>query len=338
MDRRRSSHRLPDEATRSNLTPARLDLDGSALPTRRVPNRSKLSFCRFRLVAPCSTMGSTLRNVTGERSTVELRVVGGTGIRAHSSRKSSRRYPAPETARRTILYIGADPDCRVVLSRIVRRLDHVHLVVTQTGRHGRLLAVSCTPHRNCPRCPTTRMRRLQPAEPPRPLGFHCRHSAGDRVGKRRREDEVHPRRSSGMDDEASEDLRGRAYDDGSPRADFPLVGPGIVDTSRARVSRRVWREEDPVGTVPMTDSPSISNLISTWDMSVAGVLNGRSTLPAHLDAWLASLRHSYPQASATASLPEPFLGRLDRRPAAVFLAATAGRLMSGPMVDPTFSP
>jgi len=91
-------------------------------------------------------MAFTLRNVTGERSTVELRVVGGRGIRAHSSHKSSRRYPAPDTARRTILYIGADPDCRVVLSRIVRRLDRVHLVATQTGREGRLLAVSCTPN------------------------------------------------------------------------------------------------------------------------------------------------------------------------------------------------
>ncbi len=139
-----------------------------------------------------------------------------------------------------------------------------------------------------------------------------------------------------MDDEASEDPRGRAYDDGSPRAEFPLVGPGIVDTSRARVSRRVWRERDPVGTVPMTDSPSISNLTSTWDMSVAGVLNGRSTLPAHLDAWLASLRHSYPQASATASLPEPFLGRLDRRPAAVFLVATAGKAYVGSHGRPDF--
>jgi len=86
----------------------------------------------------------------------------------------------------------------------------------------------------------------------------------------------------------------------------------------------------------MTDSPSISNLVSTWDTSVAGVLNGRSTLPAHLDAWLASLRQSYPQASATASLPEPFLGRLDRRPAAVFLAATAGRAYVGSHGRPDF--
>jgi len=32
-----------------------------------------------------------------------------------------------------------------VLTRIVRRLDHVHLVATHTGREGRLLAVSLTP-------------------------------------------------------------------------------------------------------------------------------------------------------------------------------------------------
>ena len=86
----------------------------------------------------------------------------------------------------------------------------------------------------------------------------------------------------------------------------------------------------------MRDSPSISNLVSTWDTSVAGVLNGRSTFPAHFDAWLGSLRHSYPQASATASLPEPFLGRLDRRPAAVFLAATAGRAYVGSHGRPDF--
>ena len=83
--------------------------------------------------------------MTVEGSPVKLRVVGGRGIRAHSSHRSSPRYPAPETTRRTILYIGVDPDCRIVLTRIVRRFAHVHLVATQTGREGRLLAVSLTP-------------------------------------------------------------------------------------------------------------------------------------------------------------------------------------------------
>jgi len=92
-------------------------------------------------VARCSTFASTVRPVTSER----LRVVGGKGVRAHASHKTSRRYPLPESPQRAILYIGSDSDCRVVLARIVRRLDHVQLVIARTAREGSLLAVSLTP-------------------------------------------------------------------------------------------------------------------------------------------------------------------------------------------------
>jgi DNA-binding response OmpR family regulator len=47
--------------------------------------------------------------------------------------------------RRTVLYIGGDPECRIVLSRIVRQVDDLHLTVSDTGREGRLRAVSLAP-------------------------------------------------------------------------------------------------------------------------------------------------------------------------------------------------
>jgi hypothetical protein len=84
------------------------------------------------------------------------------------------------------------------------------------------------------------------------------------------------------------------------------------------------------------DAPPISNLVSTWDTCVAEALGGRSTLPVELARWLGSLRHSYPEATATGSLPEPFLGRLDRRPAGVFLSATPGPPYVGSHGRPDF--
>jgi len=53
--------------------------------------------------------------------------------------------PPLHTPGRTILYIGVDPDCLVVLGHIVRRMGGVHLIVARTGREGRLLAVSRAP-------------------------------------------------------------------------------------------------------------------------------------------------------------------------------------------------
>jgi DNA-binding response OmpR family regulator len=43
------------------------------------------------------------------------------------------------------LYIGGDAGCRIVLSRIVRQFDDLHLTVSETGREGRLRAVSLAP-------------------------------------------------------------------------------------------------------------------------------------------------------------------------------------------------
>jgi DNA-binding response OmpR family regulator len=47
--------------------------------------------------------------------------------------------------RRTILYIGEDAECRIILSGIVRQFDDLHLTVSDTGREGRLRAVSLAP-------------------------------------------------------------------------------------------------------------------------------------------------------------------------------------------------
>ncbi len=80
-----------------------------------------------------------------ERQTSRLHVVKDGSQRVHSSPKTTRRYPKPIAPRRTILYIGGDPDCRIVLLRILRRLENTQLVVAGTGREGRLLAFSSTP-------------------------------------------------------------------------------------------------------------------------------------------------------------------------------------------------
>jgi DNA-binding response OmpR family regulator len=45
----------------------------------------------------------------------------------------------------TVLYVGGDPHCRIVLSRIVRRLDGVHLNMADTEREGRRLVASLAP-------------------------------------------------------------------------------------------------------------------------------------------------------------------------------------------------
>ena len=66
-------------------------------------------------------------------------------MRAHSSRKTARRFPIPVQPKRTILYVGAEPECRTVFSRVVRRFDRVDLVVAENGREGRLLVFALTP-------------------------------------------------------------------------------------------------------------------------------------------------------------------------------------------------
>jgi DNA-binding response OmpR family regulator len=80
-----------------------------------------------------------------EQQPVQLRVVGGKSMRLHSSPKTTRRYPKPETPQRTILYVGSDHEPRIVLSRITRRLESVRLRVTDSGREGLLLATSLAP-------------------------------------------------------------------------------------------------------------------------------------------------------------------------------------------------
>ncbi len=99
----------------------------------------------FLFVALSSTVPPTFGDVVDEQESARLRVVSRTDSRVHSSRNPVRRIPTSTNTRRTVLYIGGDPACRIVIARIVRRLDNVHLVVTDTGREGRLLAFSLTP-------------------------------------------------------------------------------------------------------------------------------------------------------------------------------------------------
>jgi DNA-binding response OmpR family regulator len=67
-------------------------------------------------------------------------------VRAHRAIKTTRRYPVLRHRRRTILYIGGDTECRILLSRIVKQFDDLHLTVSETGREGRLRAVSLAPN------------------------------------------------------------------------------------------------------------------------------------------------------------------------------------------------
>lgn len=67
-------------------------------------------------------------------------------MRAHRAIKTTRRYPVLRHRRRTILYIGGDTECRILLSRIVKPFDDLHLTVSATGREGRLRAVSLAPN------------------------------------------------------------------------------------------------------------------------------------------------------------------------------------------------
>ena len=66
-------------------------------------------------------------------------------MRTHSSGKASRRYPVAQVPQRTILYIGVDQECQIILSRIVRRMDNAQLVVAGSGREGRLSAFARAP-------------------------------------------------------------------------------------------------------------------------------------------------------------------------------------------------
>ena len=84
--------------------------------------------------------------VTLEQQHVPLRVLEGGARRIHSAPKTSRRDPAPNGPRRSVLYIGADQDCRIMLSRIVRRLESTQLEVASNGREGRLMIRSRTPN------------------------------------------------------------------------------------------------------------------------------------------------------------------------------------------------
>jgi DNA-binding response OmpR family regulator len=66
-------------------------------------------------------------------------------MRVHAARPRGRRTPATRTTGRTVLYVGGDAHCRIVLSRIVRRLDGVHLNMAETEREGQRLVASLAP-------------------------------------------------------------------------------------------------------------------------------------------------------------------------------------------------
>jgi CheY-like chemotaxis protein len=117
---------------------------GSVSPRNR--SSTYLSYGGSHFVARRSTARRTVRDVVIEQQPSRLRVVGGgTGVRTHSSRTTGRRHPVAHVPQRTILYIGADPECQIILSRIVRRMDNAQLVVAGSGREGRLSALARSP-------------------------------------------------------------------------------------------------------------------------------------------------------------------------------------------------
>ncbi len=56
-----------------------------------------------------------------------------------------RTLSAAENTRRTVLFVGSDPHCRIVLSHVVHRFDDVDLRVADTQRGGRELVTSPAP-------------------------------------------------------------------------------------------------------------------------------------------------------------------------------------------------
>jgi CheY-like chemotaxis protein len=84
-------------------------------------------------------------DVARDRHSGRIRIPGQAHTHAHPSLKPGQRGLRKLTPRPTVLCIGGDARCREMLLRICRRLEHVHLVVTDRIGEGRLLAVSLTP-------------------------------------------------------------------------------------------------------------------------------------------------------------------------------------------------
>ena len=66
-------------------------------------------------------------------------------MRLHPARVRSRRTSASKNTRRTVLYVGSNAHCRIVLSHIIQRFDKVDLSMADGERDGRDLVTSRTP-------------------------------------------------------------------------------------------------------------------------------------------------------------------------------------------------
>lgn len=63
----------------------------------------------------------------------------------HTARMRSRGPSAAKNTRRTVLYVGSDPHCRIVLSHIIHKFHDVDLRMADPHREGRDLVTSSTP-------------------------------------------------------------------------------------------------------------------------------------------------------------------------------------------------
>jgi DNA-binding response OmpR family regulator len=70
--------------------------------------------------------------VTLPRQAFHLRPVNAAEVRVDAAHPRDRRTRPTKQTRRTVLYVGDDPHCRIVLSRLVGRLDGVHLMMADT--------------------------------------------------------------------------------------------------------------------------------------------------------------------------------------------------------------
>ncbi len=84
--------------------------------------------------------------VTPHRMSGHLRPVNASAIRLHPSHQRGRRTPVTKKARRAVLYVGGDPHSRIVLSRVIDRMDGVDLMMAGTGREGRHQVASLSPN------------------------------------------------------------------------------------------------------------------------------------------------------------------------------------------------
>ncbi|HTD50235.1 MAG TPA: hypothetical protein VK771_06535, partial [Acidimicrobiia bacterium] len=114
-----------------------------------------------------------------------------------------------------------------------------------------------------------------------------------------------------------------------PNPDGPWPQPNTTSAPGERITETNNNE-------PRTHPSALETVIGTWDDVVSQFLAGNAVLPDPLDKWFGAYRRKTEQSVGPDALPEPYLGRLDRSPAGVFLALNPGAALIGKDNEPDF--